>query len=112
MSPQALSALKYAAYFEAAYNSILNVVPQRYPDSVTLSHSSFQQAPRQISASSVKVFVCQVNSLVARNDSVSHVKYLYGAFVPNAYAVRSPKRETIERKCWPTVCSSNGGYST
>ncbi len=30
--------------------------------------------------------------------------------IPDAYAVRSPNLDTMDLKCSPIVCSSNGGY--
>ena len=90
MSPPTLSAVESPACLKAPYNGILNVIPQRHGDPVSLLNSSLQQATCQVIALPVKTLVCQANSLMAGDDSVSRVKHTYGAIVSNAYAVRSP----------------------
>lgn len=90
MSPPTLSALESPACLKASYNGILNVISQRHGDPVSFLNSSLQQATCQVFTLPVKTLVCQANSLMAGDNSVSHVKHMYGAIIPNAYAVRSP----------------------
>ena len=103
--------LLYLCILLASYNGILNIIPKRHSDSITLSHSPLQQSPCQIIALSVKTFIRQACSLVARDDSGIPIRQVPVVIAPGAHAVRSPYWETIEEKCSPTVCSSNGGYS-